>query len=170
MNQSKKKIPLLAEMAIIVAIASVIGIGWNQKILRHVLAGKPMPTPAKTATTPQPANVPTPLPLGLEQAKDLHDRKEATFIDARDGKDYAAGHIKGAFSLPLGEFESGLTRLKGVAKPETTLVVYCNGFDCHDSTDLGNRLIKAGYGNVYVYLGGYPEWKDAGYAIEGGKP
>ncbi|WP_243370006.1 rhodanese-like domain-containing protein [Geotalea sp. SG265] len=170
MNHSNGKIPLVAEMALIVMLAAAVGIGWNHKLLRDVLAGKPVQSAVKKETSPQPATTAAPLPLGLEQAKELFDRREATFVDARDRTAYAAGHIQGARSLPLGEFEAALPRFKGEVKPETTLVIYCNGFDCHDSLDLGGKLIKAGYGIVYVYLGGFPEWKDAGYAVEGGKP
>jgi rhodanese-related sulfurtransferase len=170
MRIRKVNVPLLAEIALIVALAAVVGIAWNHKLLGDVLAGKPVQSQVGKEPSVQPATTATPLPLGQEQAKGLFDRQEAVFVDARDNTAYAAGHIKGALSLPLGDFNAALPRFKGGVKPGATLVVYCNGFDCHDSMDLGSRLIKAGYGNVYVYLGGFPEWKDAGYAIEGGKP
>ncbi|GAB7028267.1 rhodanese-like domain-containing protein [Geotalea toluenoxydans] len=166
----KEKIQLFGEMAIIFILASTIGITWNHQLLRDVLAGKPVQSAGTSETSPQPTAATTPLPLGLQQTKELYDRREATLVDARDKTDFAAGHIKGALSLPLGDFDASLARFKGQVKPDATLIVYCNGFDCHDSMDLGNRLIKAGYGNVYVFLGGFPEWKDAGYAVEGGKP
>lgn len=166
----KNNIPLFIEMVVIFILASAIGIGWNHQLLRDVLAGKPVQGKVGSETSPQPTAAATPLPLGLQQAKELYDRREATFVDARDKSDYAAGHIKGALPLPLGDFETRLARFKVEVKPDKTLIVYCNGFDCHDSMNLGNKLIKAGYGNVYVFLGGFPEWKDAGYAVEGGKP
>jgi 3-mercaptopyruvate sulfurtransferase SseA len=36
--------------------------------------------------------------------------------------------------------------------------------------DLGSRLLEAGYRKVFVFLGGYPEWRDAGYPIAEGTP
>ncbi len=52
---------------------------------------------------------------------------------------------------------------------EQPLVVYCSGYDCHDSRDLATRLLAAGYRTVYVFEGGYPEWRDAGYPTREGK-
>lgn len=156
----------ITEMAVILLVAAAIGLGLNHKLLRNVLAGKPV---QKAAPVSQPAANTSPLPIGLMQAKELFDRQGATFVDARDKESYADGHIKGALSLPLAETDDGMARFKAEVKPQATLVVYCNGFDCHDSIDLGERLIKEGYENVYVFLGGFPEWKDAGYALDGGK-
>lgn len=168
MRFGKRKIPLAAEMATIVLVAALTGLVWNHRILRDVAADKAIGPATQQTTAPTAAAAP--LPLGLQQAKELYDRKEATFVDARDRGAYAAGHIKGARSLPLGEFDAGIAGFKSAAKPDATLVVYCNGFDCHDSNDLAGRLIKAGYTSVYVFLGGFPEWKDAEYAVEGGTP
>ena len=104
------------------------------------------------------------------QVKEFLDRKEAVIVDARDKAAFAAGHITGAVSLPLGEAAG---RLADFAKryPSTTLlVVYCNGYDCHDSHNLANKLIAAGYPTVFVFEGGFPEWQSAGYPVTGGAP
>jgi rhodanese-related sulfurtransferase len=45
------------------------------------------------------------------------------------------------------------------------LVIYCNGYGCPDSFDLGLRLIEAGYRDVRVFEGGLPEWRDAGLPV-----
>ena len=67
-----------------------------------------------------------------------------------------------------GEADGRLAEFARRYPPTTLLVVYCNGYDCHDSRDLGAKLMKAGYRSVYVFEGGYPEWRDAGYPTEGG--
>lgn len=165
---ANQKPHILVEMAIIFLLASAAGIGWNHKLLAEAWSGKAVqPKQEAVPASPQGA---TPLPLGLMQVKELYDRKEGTFVDARDMETYAAGHIKGARSLPPGEADAGLAAFSIKVRPETTIVVYCNGFDCRDSMELGSRLLKAGYQKVYVFLGGYPEWRDAGYPTEGGKP
>ena len=162
-----KKPHILIEMAMILLTAAAAVVGWNHKLLTDAWSGKAVQT--KQEAVPASPQGGTPLPLGLMQVRELYDRKEATFVDARDRETYAAGHIKGALSLPRGDTGAGLAPFSARVKPAATVIVYCNGFDCSDSMELGKSLLKAGYQRVYVYLGGYPEWRDAGYPVEGSK-
>ncbi len=157
---------LFVEMAIIVLIASIIGLTWNHRMLTQSWTGKiEQPPPA-----PAPAPQKLPLPLGIMQVKELSDRNEGYFIDARDSATYSAGHIKGARSLPLGEFEARIADFKEKVPRTMPLIIYCNGYGCHDSMDLGKKLIQEGYWEIYVFEGGYPEWKEANYPVEGTAP
>ena len=156
---------LLAEMAVILVTAALLGVAWNHKLLYQAWTGQ-APTATRESGQPQ-ADIA--LPLGLMQVKELYDRNEALFVDARDAVTYAAAHITGARSLPLGEIDARLPRFIAEVPPTVTLVTYCNGYDCHDSRELGARLLRAGYRTVYVFEGGYPEWRDAGYPTEGRK-
>jgi rhodanese-related sulfurtransferase len=166
-RESDKK-RVLAEMTVIFLIAAAVGITWNQKLLRQAWTGNaPVSAPLGPAE-PLQGNIP--LPLGLLQVKELHERREALFVDARDETAFAAGHIAGAVSLPFGKTGMALPKFRRDVSGEQPLVVYCSGYDCHDSQDLATLLLKAGYRTVYVYEGGYPEWRDAGYPLEGGKP
>lgn len=156
---------LLTEMAVIVLLAVLLGIAWNHRLLYNAWTGKaPTGAPSREILQEQGR---VPLPLGLMQVKELYDRQEALIVDARDKASFAAGHIKGAVSLPLGESETELPRFKRSVPTKQPLVVYCNGYSCHDSADLGERLLQAGYRTVYVFAGGYPEWRDAGYPTTG---
>lgn len=103
------------------------------------------------------------------QVKEFFDRGEAVIVDARSPETFAKGHIRGARSLPVGEAERRLPELSRQVPKDAMLVVYCNGFGCHDSMELGKKLQQAGYEQVFVYEGGYPEWRDAGYPTEGGQ-
>ncbi|AJE04282.1 rhodanese-like domain-containing protein [Geobacter pickeringii] len=157
---------LATEMAVIVLVAAAVGIAWNFRLLRDVWQGH-----ASTASAPSlPApNAPAePLPLGLIQIKELVDSKEAVIIDARDREAFRKGHISGALSLPLGEADRLVPELVAKTPKEKLLVVYCNGYDCHDSKTLGRRLLAAGFGQVFVFEGGFPEWRDAGYPVAQG--
>jgi rhodanese-related sulfurtransferase len=160
---------LVAEMAAIVAIAAIIGIIWNYRLLADVFQGRAVgggtaaPTPAVTGVS-----APVPLPLGLMQVKELFDRNEALIIDARDRDDYGAGHIRGAVLLPLGEADRLIPPLTASTPKDRLLVIYCNGYDCHDSRALGDKLIQAGFLQVFVFEGGFPEWRDAGYPVATG--
>ncbi|MCM2356906.1 MAG: rhodanese-like domain-containing protein [Geobacteraceae bacterium] len=153
-------------MACIFLMAVVLGITWNQRLLYTVWQGGAIS--AAPAQVPGTAPADTPLPLGLLQVKELYDRREAVFVDARDGAAFAAGHMKGALSLPVGEAQGEGARFRERVPLSMPVVVYCNGYDCHDSMELGMILRSWGYGTVYVFEGGYPEWRDAGYQTAGG--
>ncbi len=155
---------LIAEMSVILLTAVLLGTAWNHKLLYQAWTGE-APTGAEEGAR---LAADTPLPLGLMQVKELYDRNEALFVDARDAKSFAAGHIQGALSLPAGAADARLPRFIATVPPNALLVVYCNGYDCHDSRDLGARLLRAGHRTVYVFEGGYPEWRDAGYPTERG--
>jgi 3-mercaptopyruvate sulfurtransferase SseA len=49
------------------------------------------------------------------------------------------------------------------------LVLYCSGYGCPDSFDLGIILLAEGYRDVRVFEGGFPEWADAGLPVERGE-
>lgn len=159
-----KKIPLIAEILLIVVIAAVAGIAWNRTLLVGAWRGEP--TPQAQAAVPPGEELP--MPIGLVQVKQMHDAKEAVIVDARSAATFAQGHIAGAITLPLEEArKTGAASLKSALRakiPATaTVIAYCNGFSCHDSMDLGKLLMAAGYSSVYVFEGGFPEWRDAGY-------
>jgi rhodanese-related sulfurtransferase len=158
---------LIIEMACIFLVATAVGIAWNYRLLSSVWSGRVVAT--TTAPKLNPGQKNTPLPLGLIQVKELYDRHEAVLVDARDGAAFAAGHITGAHSLPVGEAEAQSGRFREQVPLSTPIVAYCNGYDCHDSRELGEKLLGWGYGTVYVFEGGYPEWRDAAYPTEGGK-
>lgn len=154
---------LLVEMVTIFVVAVAVGIAWNYSILYRSWTGS---APGGETGAPERS---LPLPLGLMQVKSLYDGKGAIFVDARDVAAFAAGHIKGAVSLPVGDFAARLPRFIAQVKTTATLVSYCNGYDCHDSRELGTKLLLAGFRTVYLFEGGYPEWRDAGYPTVGGE-
>ncbi len=155
---------LFLEMAVIVLVASAIGLIWNHRMLSAVWSGKSVPVPSSPVSADS-ANLP--LPAGLAQAKYLYDHKQAVFVDARDELTFSRGRIKGAISLPVGKFEEKLAEFKNKVPLSDTLVVYCNGYGCNDSMTDGKKLMSNGYRQVLVFEGGFPEWKDAGYPLEG---
>jgi rhodanese-related sulfurtransferase len=113
-------------------------------------------------------SVPTtlPMPALLDEVQQVVN-SGGVLVDARSPELYAAGHIDGAMSLPMVEIEAVLPDFLGHVSKDQALITYCSGFGCPDSFDLGVRLIEAGYQNVRVFEGGYPEWRDAGLPVAG---
>ncbi|MCA9415122.1 MAG: hypothetical protein KC917_02585 [Candidatus Omnitrophica bacterium] len=98
---------------------------------------------------------------------------EAIFVDARGADAFTEGHIPGAFSIPYKEFEDGNVPEKVELLPkEMTVVVYCDGADCHASKEVADHLLELGFQPdlVKVFHGGWKEWLDNGGEVESGEP
>lgn len=166
MKNSVKK--LLLEMTLIVFFAAAAGAVWNHGMLRDAWTGTIAAAPSPPSVSSDAGGMP--LPAGLMQVKEMFDRKEAVFVDARDELSFARGHIKGAISLPLGQFEAKAAGFTEKVPLSAAIAVYCNGYGCHDSMTLGTKLMSRGYRQVFVFEGGYPEWKDGKLPVEGQNP
>lgn len=155
----------LSEIALVVLLAVLLGGAWNKTLLTDAWRGE---TSKPAAVRPPKAAEAVPMPVGLPQAKELHDAGQAVLVDARSADSFAKEHIAGAISLPLAVAGGKKPPLPKNVTPDTIIIAYCNGFSCHDSMELGKLLIKAGYRQVFVFEGGLPEWRDAGYPTAGG--
>ncbi|WP_303722499.1 rhodanese-like domain-containing protein [Malonomonas rubra] len=159
---------ILLEACILVTVAFAVGLSINYQMVLNAFSGKTVsaaPVQKTTQTKVVEELLPNPVEIG---EIDEMVAEGAMLIDARNIADYKAGHIKGAISLPIGEAETKLESFRQQVPKEQTLILYCNGFGCHDSFDLGVFLLKVGYQDVLVYEGGFPEWRDQGRAIEEG--
>jgi rhodanese-related sulfurtransferase len=119
----------------------------------------------KTKDTVKNANVKEyvkPIDIKLDFAKALFDKKYR-FIDSRDPADYNAGHIQGAMNIPFHDFEKFKDVLEGLPKDEV-YVTYCSAA-CDVSIDMAYAMAKMGFKKVYIFHGGWDEWKAAGYPI-----
>jgi rhodanese-related sulfurtransferase len=123
-----------------------------------------MPT-TKVALTGKPGH------LTLAEALDLHTFQVATFLDARNRDEYAAGHIPGSHLAPLSAFREGRPPavLATLAK-DAPIVVYCGGGDCEASEDVQLILQSAGHVQVFILHDGFPGWRAAGYPVQTGGP
>ena len=161
---SKKRYGTVAEIALVVMIAALLGISWNMELLTDAWRGKPTQQQAEPAAQGEIL----PMPIGLMQVKEMLDAGQAVLVDARSSDSFAKEHIAGALPLPLEEARRSGSPLLDKVPTDAVIIAYCNGFSCHDSMDLGKILIKAGYSSVFVFEGGLPEWRDAGYPVAGG--
>lgn len=101
----------------------------------------------------------------VPQAKILFDQG-VLFVDARSTDLYAAGHIKGAVSLPAEAFWDKIGAFKKEHPDSQLIVAYCSGRECTDSHDLAENLNNTGYPNVKVFVDGYPAWESEGLPVE----
>jgi rhodanese-related sulfurtransferase/predicted transcriptional regulator len=84
-------------------------------------------------------------------------------LDVRPAAEYAAGHIPGAVSIPIGELGQ---RLAGLP-PDVEIAAYCRGPYCvfaHDAV----RLLRASGRTARRLAGGLPEWRLAGLPVATG--
>lgn len=152
-----------AEISLVVFVSALLGVFWNRGMLTDAWRG----TPSQQASA-APQGEALPMPVGLMQVKEMHDAGQAVLVDARSADSYAKERIAGALSLPLEEARKGRAPLLEKVPNDAVVIVYCNGFSCRDSMELGKVLIKGGYSSVFVFEGGLPEWRDAGYPVAGG--
>jgi rhodanese-related sulfurtransferase len=101
-----------------------------------------------------------PVDIRIDFAKALFDKKYR-FIDARDLADYDAGHIQGALNIPYHEYEKYKSRLDNLPKDQV-YITYCSAA-CDVSIDMAYAMAKLGFKKVYIFHGGWDEWKAAGY-------
>ena len=82
---------------------------------------------------------------------------DAIILDSRELKEYEVSHIKDAIQVGYDHFNIEIIE-KQVKDKSKTIVVYCSvGIR---SEDIGEKLEKAGYTNVYNLFGGIFEWKN----------
>jgi rhodanese-related sulfurtransferase len=157
---------ILLEAVVILVLGVVLGLSFNYRLVMNAFSGAPA---APAATGEAPADSRYPVPADLEEVRQLV-RDGAVPVDARAREIYDEGHIPSARSLPLGETAEMIDSFRQAVSLDTIIVVYCSGYGCPDSFDLGVRLLAEGYMDVRVFEGGYPEWRDAGLPVEGGTP
>jgi rhodanese-related sulfurtransferase len=157
---------ILSEAAAIFLLGVLAGLAVHHRLVLDAFSGRiAAPSPAGEQAGP----AAYPAPVGLAEVRELA-AAGAVLVDARSRELYAEGHLPGARSLPLAEADARLDAFRREAPPEAVLVIYCSGYRCPDSFDLGVKLLAAGWRDVRVFEGGFPEWHDAGLPVEKGEP
>ena len=109
---------------------------------------------------PPPSAATAPSMIHLDGAKSLYESGHAFFLDARHPFDYGLGHIKGAVSLPLNEFDQRQSFIDSLPR-DRTLVTYCDGIECNSSIELAAKLYERGFSGVRIFFAGWTEWQQA---------
>lgn len=153
---------LLITSVLLIACGCLLGLAVNHQLVIDAFSGR-LTSPGGVAAKPA-ATVILPVPILLEEVRTLAGQG-AVLVDARPQDVYALGHLPMALSLPLDNLENALSGFRNQVPFSLTIITYCSGFGCQDSFDLAMHLILAGYRDVRVYEGGFPEWQAAGLPV-----
>jgi rhodanese-related sulfurtransferase len=83
-------------------------------------------------------------------------------VDARDPVSHALGHIPNSINLPVNSPLADYTDFMATFPPgKFTYIVYCQSDSCAWSDEVGKGLKSLGAKNVYVYRGGYKQFRQA---------
>jgi rhodanese-related sulfurtransferase/DNA-binding transcriptional ArsR family regulator len=95
-----------------------------------------------------------------ELARRLRDGDDLVVLDVRPAAEYAAGHLPGAVSIPVGELRRRLAELPG----DREIVAYCRGPYCAFAYEAVGLLRDEGLAARRLE-DGLPEWQAAGLAV-----
>jgi len=155
-------------MALLLGVSAGVALVWNAVSPRGIpLVGQwdvevgvvtPAPEADERAVTVQ----------AVDEARGLWETG-SVFLDARNAASYLEGHIKGAVSLSVYEFDALFFDFIDAYPFETSLVTYCSGRLCDESHRLASMLRETGYTHVRIFADGLPAWVAAGLPVEEGK-
>jgi rhodanese-related sulfurtransferase/DNA-binding transcriptional ArsR family regulator len=89
--------------------------------------------------------------------------KQVVILDTRPAREYAAGHIPGALSVPVDDLKR---RVQELSKGKE-YVAYCRGPYCVYA-DRAVELLRANRRRARRLLDGFPEWRAAGLPVVSG--
>ena len=101
----------------------------------------------------------------VEEVHARLDRGEAlAFIDVREDREWVTAHAAGATHISKGVIERDIE--KAVPDTSTPVVLYCGGGS--RSALAAESLQRMGYTQVVSMIGGFGDWKSAGYPVSAG--
>ena len=104
--------------------------------------------------------------IDTRAAGNFYESGLGTIVDARSQAEYEEGHLPGAILCHVYNLDGFLADLLVAAPFDEPLMVYCIGENCEDSRFLAEALRETGYRLIYIYLGGYSGWLEAGLPVE----
>jgi rhodanese-related sulfurtransferase len=104
--------------------------------------------------------------VAFDEAVDVERavRTGAVLIDSREAGDYAAGHIRGALSVPFADRRAQLDALIRRVPSTTQVIVYCDE-GCASAPRLAEWLRAQGWQRVGVFPGGIRLWQQTGLPV-----
>ncbi len=108
-------------------------------------------------------------PALLPQARRLFDEGKTVFLDARSREKFERGQIDGALNVPFDRWREIYPNLGGWIEGRK-VVLYADRSGTGDADDLAGALAARGHArdSLFVYLGGFEEWRDSGLPVSAG--
>jgi rhodanese-related sulfurtransferase len=80
------------------------------------------------------------------------------FVDARFSRDFAAGHIAGALSVPVHAGDEERKQVMNNVRDDAKIVVYCQSAGCQFAETVAVKLREDGFSNLFILQGGWNRW------------
>jgi rhodanese-related sulfurtransferase len=84
---------------------------------------------------------------------------DTIFIDARLARDYKAGHIRGAISVPVDANDLERQKVTADIPKDSRIVMYCQSSRCKYAEIVAIKLKDDGFSDISIFKGGWVEWK-----------
>lgn len=99
--------------------------------------------------------------ISAQEAKLLHEKGLAVFLDVSPLQDFKKQHIVGAVNIPISNLEQELATLNH----KNWIIVYSSAPELETTVQAGNVLVQNGFSRVNSLGGGFANWKTLGYPI-----
>lgn len=85
---------------------------------------------------------------------------DTIFIDARFSRDYEAGHLEGALSIPVDSNDVYMNNVTNNIAKDAHIIMYCQSSGCKYAEIVAIKLQEDGFRNISIYKGGWMDWKE----------
>lgn len=159
---------LFIELGIIIGLSIVAAIGYNY------LSDTPLPLFEKydahkvelTASSQQDNQPVIQLnEIDADSLQALVESESAVLFDARKPEEFITGYIPKAINFPIADFKEKYPLYRDLLADGKTIITYCVGIHCTDSTMLAKELFQKGHTDIFVFKGGVEEWQEYGYPL-----
>ncbi len=83
---------------------------------------------------------------------------DTVFIDARFERDFEAGHLEGAISVPVNTTDEERQMKTANIPKDARIVLYCQSAGCKYAEKVAIRLLDDDFSNISIFKGGWQEW------------
>jgi rhodanese-related sulfurtransferase len=110
-----------------------------------------------------------PAEVRLSEVREIIASKSMVPIDGRSEADYEHGHLPGAYSLSVANFDKRFPDFSALYSKDGAYLIYCGSGQCSLSKQLASLLQEKGYRQLKLYSAGYNDWFLSGNPVEKGK-
>ncbi len=149
----------ILQMLILSALGAIVGFAYN------AASPKGIPVKGGKEAILQQQGVRM---LTTDEVKYYSQQPGTLMVDARSAEEYELGHISGALSLPLDQFDHAFLAVQPEIKKSKLIVIYCSGGSCGTSEEVAKKLGEKGFKDLAIYADGLPGWMRAKLPIRSG--